>query len=65
MEIGVLTKFLVGGFCGESIVVVSELIFFCTLRFALGVRGGVSLGGAPKMHNILGLSQVGHLHLGR
>ena len=39
--------------------------FFCTLRFALGVRGGVSLGGAPKMHNILGLSQVGHLHLGR
>ena len=37
----------------------------CTLRFGLGVKGGQFVGGAPKMHNISGLSQVGHLHLGR
>ena len=29
----------------------------CTLRFGLG--------GAPKMHNIVGLSGVRHLHLDR
>ena len=37
----------------------------CTLRFGLGVKGGLSIGGAPKMHNILGLSRAGPLHLGR
>ena len=31
----------------------------CTLRFGLGVKGGLFVGGAPKMHNILGLSRVG------
>ena len=35
----------------------------CTLRFGLGVKGGISVGEAPKMHNILGLNQVGQLHL--
>ena len=37
----------------------------CTLRFELGVKGGLCVGWAPSMHNIVGLSQVGHLHLGR
>jgi hypothetical protein len=37
----------------------------CTLRFGLGVKGGLCIGGAPKMHDISGLSRVGHLHLGR
>ena len=37
----------------------------CTLRFGLGVKGGSYVGGAPKMHNISGLSRVRHLHLGR
>ena len=36
-----------------------------TLKFGLVVKGGLSIGGAPKMHNISGLSQFGHLHLGR
>ena len=36
----------------------------CTLRFGLGVKGGLYVGGAPKMHNVLGLSQARHLHLG-
>ena len=31
----------------------------------MGVKGGLSVGGAPRMHNILGVSRVGHLHLGR
>ena len=46
-------KFMVGVFCGESIVVVSEFNN-CTLRFGLGVKSGLSIGGAHKMHNILG-----------
>ena len=29
------------------------------------MEGGLSIGGAPIMHNILGLSRAGHLHLGR
>ena len=37
----------------------------CALRFGLGIKGGLSVGGAPKMHYISGLSQFGHLHLGR
>jgi hypothetical protein len=37
----------------------------CTLRFGLGVKGGLSVGGTPRMHNISGLSRAGHLHLGR
>ena len=37
----------------------------CTLRLGLGVKGGLSIGGALKMHNISGLSRVGLLHLGR
>ena len=46
----------------ESIVLVSE-INICTLKYELGVKDGLSIGGAPKMHNISGLSRVGHLHL--
>ena len=37
----------------------------CTLRCRLGVKGGLSIGGAPKMHNISSISQYGHLLLGR
>ena len=37
----------------------------CTLRFGLGVKGGLFVSEAPKMHNILGLSRAGHVHLGR
>jgi hypothetical protein len=55
---------LVGGFYRKSITIVSESNI-CILRFGLGVKGGLLLGGAPKMHNILGLSQVEHLHLDR
>jgi hypothetical protein len=29
------------------------------------VKGGLFVGGAPKMHNLSGLSQVGHLYLRR
>ena len=36
-----------------------------TLRFGLGVKGGLFIVGAPKMHNISGLSRVEHLHLDR
>jgi hypothetical protein len=51
-------------FCGESIVAVSE---FKYLYFEVWVvcEGWLHVGGAPKMHNISGLSQVGHLHFGR
>ena len=64
MENDVFIKFSIGGFYMESIVVVSE-INICTLRFELGVRDGLSIGGAPKMHNISSLSRVGHLYLDR
>ena len=37
----------------------------CTLTFVLGVKGGLYVGGAPRMHNISGLNRVGHLHLGK
>jgi hypothetical protein len=37
----------------------------CVLRFGLGINGGLFGGGTPKMHYISGLSQLGHLHLGR
>ena len=57
METGVFIKFTVGGFYRESIVVVNSN--FCTLRFGLGVKNGLYVGGAPKMHNILGLSRAG------
>ena len=33
--------------------------------FGLGAKGGLSVGGAPKMHNKLGLSRARHLNLGR
>jgi hypothetical protein len=36
----------------------------CTLSFGLGVKCALFVGGALKMHNILGLSRVMHLHLG-
>lgn len=36
----------------------------CTLRFGLGVKKGLALGGAPRMHGIFGLSRVGNLHFG-
>ena len=26
----------------------------CTLRFGLGVKGGLAIGGAPKSHNMYG-----------
>ena len=65
MENGVFIKFLVGGFCTESIVTLSVFNYLCTLRFGLGVKGGLFVGGAPKMHIILGLSQAKHLQLGR
>ena len=29
------------------------------------MKGGLFMGGAPKMHNISGLSRVGQLYLGR
>ena len=36
----------------------------CTLGFGLGVKRGLAIGGAPTMHNIFGLSGVGHLAYG-
>jgi hypothetical protein len=59
-----LIKFTVGGFCRVFIIVVSE---FTYLYFAvwIGCEGWLYVGGGPKMHNIFGLSRVGHLHLGR
>ena len=38
---------------------------FYILRFGMGVKGVLSVDGAPKMHNILGISQVRHLYLDR
>ena len=37
----------------------------CTLRFGLVAKGGIFVGGSPRMHNILGLSRGGHLHHAR
>ena len=37
----------------------------CTLRFGLGAKSGLIVGGAPKMHNVSGISRDGNLHLGR
>ena len=37
----------------------------CTKRFGLSVNDGLFISGAPKMHNISDLSQVGHVHLDR
>ena len=59
-----VVKFLVGGFCKESIVAVVNSNS-CTLRFGLGVKGGLFVGGGHKMHNISSLSRAGHLHIGR
>ena len=50
MENDVFIKFSIGSFCMESIVVVSE-INICILRFELGVRDGLPIGGAPKHYN--------------
>ena len=36
-----------------------------TWRFGLGVKGGLFVYGALKMHYISSLNQVGHSHLGR
>ena len=58
MKDGVFIDFLVGGLCGEFIVAISKSNI-CTLRFGLGVKGGLYVGGAPKLHNILGLNRVG------
>ena len=30
----------------------------------MGVKGGLSVGKAPRMHNMSGLSRVGHSHFG-
>ena len=35
------------------------------LRFGPGVKGGLSIGGDPRIHNIPCLSRVRHLHLAR
>jgi len=40
---------MVGDFYGESINAVSESNI-CTLRYGLGVKGGLYVDGAPKMH---------------
>ena len=29
------------------------------------MKGGLSVGGSPKMHSIPSLSRVGHFHFGR
>ena len=29
------------------------------------MKGGLYVSEAPKMHDVLGLSRVGHLHIGR
>ena len=57
MESGVFIKYLVVAFYGDSIVAVNE---FKYLYF-----DGLYVGGAPKMHNISGLSRVGYLDFGR
>ena len=31
----------------------------------MGVKGGFSICGTPKMHNISGPSRVGHVYFGR
>ena len=55
MEDGIFIKFSVGGLCGESIMqYVNSNI--CTLRFGLGVKNGLSIGGGPRMQNISYLS---------
>ena len=51
MENNKFIKFLVGCCCGKYVVEVSDSII-CTLRFGLGVKGGLFVGGAPKMHTI-------------
>jgi hypothetical protein len=35
------------------------------LRFALGVKGGLFVGGPRRIHNIPGLSRVRHVRLAR
>lgn len=37
----------------------------CTLRFVLGLKGGLVVGGSPMKHNIFGLNLVGHVHMGK
>ena len=64
MKNGVFIKFSVGGIYKESIIIVSEFNYMY-FEVWVGVNGGLCAGGALKMHNISGLSQVGHLHLGR
>jgi hypothetical protein len=29
------------------------------------MKGGLTMGGAPRMHNMYGQNLAGHLHLGR
>ena len=55
----------VGGFYMESITTLREIN---CLYYEVHVGcedGGLPIGGSPKMHDILGLSQVGHLHLSK
>ena len=54
---GLFITFLVGGLCGGSIIAISVLKYLY-FQFGLRVKGGLSIGGAPKMHNVSGLSQV-------
>ena len=35
------------------------------LRFALDVKGGLAVGGAPKRHSVFSQSRPGWLHFGR
>lgn len=36
----------------ERIIEVSEYNFLFTLRFGLGLKGGLATGGAPERHSI-------------
>ena len=54
---------LVGGFCKESIIALSR-INYLYFEVWVGCERLYIYGWAPEMHNTLGLSQVGHLHLG-
>jgi hypothetical protein len=58
MEDGLFIMFSVGGLCGESIIAMSECKYLY-FQFGLHVKGGLSMGGAPKMHNVSGLTELG------
>ena len=51
MKSGIFIRFLVGGFYGNPLVQYVNS-HFCTLRFEMGVKGGLFVGGAPKCINI-------------